>query len=221
MIVSMSRSHSCKASGVASRVPKGSRKRDHTVMSNLTTRTHRDSVNTAYSSSSAKCPEEARTPTCTENNPSVVKNVSSDINPSPLPPKMTTTAVTTIAKNNDNDTSIPEIATTTTDQPTTPALTPALTRTMDDSDTDFQSAYSKTPSPQESLCGNFEGSIEGSDGFIRNYSKISGPSSTKDCRYNGEHCVFEPQSDPCRCPHAATHELNTRCHCHSREDTFV
>jgi len=216
MIVSMSRSCSHKASGVASRVPKGLRKHDHTVTSNLTARTHQDLVDTAYSSSSAKCPEEARTLTCTENNPSVIKKVLSNVNPSPLPPKMTTTAIMTIAKNDDNDTSILEITTTTTDQPT-----PALTGMTDDSDTDFQSTYSKTPSPQESLHGNFEGSVEGSNGFIRNYSKISGPSSTKDCRYNGEHCTFEPQSDPYRCPHAAMCELNTWCHCYSREDTFV
>jgi len=219
--MSMSHSRSRKASGVASRVPKGSRKCDHTVTSNLTVRTHRDSVDTAYSSSSTKCPKEARTPTHAENNPSVVKKVSSDVNPSPLPPKTTTIAIMTIAKNDDNDTSIPEIATTTTDQPTTLALTPALTGMTDDLDTDFQSVYSKTPSPRESLRSNFEGSIEGSNGFIRNYSKISGPSSTKDCRYNGERCAFEPQSNPCRCPHAATCELNTWCHCHSREDTFV
>jgi len=217
----MSHPHSHKASGVASRVPKGLRKHDHTVTSNLTTRTHQDSVDTAYSSSSTKRPKEARTPTCAENNPSVIKKVSSNVNPSPLPPKTTTTAIMTIAKNNDNDTSIPEIATTTTDQPTTPALTPALTGTTDDLDTNFQSAYSKTPSPQESLHGNFEGSVEGSDGFIRNYSKISGPSSTKDCRYNRECCTFEPQSNPCCCPHAAMCELNTQCRCHSREDTFV
>ena len=163
MIVSMSRPHSRKASGVASRVPKGSRKRGDTVTSNRTTRTHRDSVDTAHSSSSAKRPEEARTPTRAENNPSAVKKVSSDVNPSPLPPKTTTI----ITKNDDDDTSIAETATTTaTDQPTTPALTPALTGTTDDSDTDFQSAYSKTPSPRESLRGNFEGSVEGSHGFL-------------------------------------------------------
>jgi len=219
--MSMSCSRSCKASGVASRVPKGLRKCDHTVTSNLTTRTCRDSVDTAYSSSSAKCPEEARTPTCAENNPSVVKKVSSDVNPSPLPLKTTTTAIMTIAKNDNNNTLIPEIATNTTDQPTTPALTLALTGTTDDLDTDFQSTYSKTPSPRESLHSNFEGSIEGSDGFIRNYSKISRPSSTKDCRYNRECCAFEPQSNPCHCPHTATRELNTQCRCHSREDTFV
>ena len=103
---------------------------------------------TQLSSSSAKCPKEARTLMHAENNPSVVKTVSSNITPSPLSLKMTTTAITTIAKNNDDDTSILETATTITDQPTTPALTLALTRTTDILDTDFQSAYSKTPSPQ-------------------------------------------------------------------------
>jgi len=170
--VTVSRPRSRKASGVASRVPKGSRKRGDTVTSNRTARTRRDSVDTAHSSSSAKRPEEARTPTRAENNPSsAVKKVPSDVNnpSSPLPPKTTsTTAVATIAnKNDDDDTSISETATsTTTDQPTTPALTPALTGTTDDSDTDFQSAYSKTPSPRESLRGNFEGSLEGGDGFL-------------------------------------------------------
>ncbi len=50
--------------------------------------------------------------------------------------------------------------------PVTPALTPALTGTTDDSDTDFQSAYSATPSPRESLRGNFDDSrLGGSDTF--------------------------------------------------------
>ena len=40
--------------------------------------------------------------------------------------------------------------------PPTPALTPALTGTTDDSDTDFQSAHSTTPSPRESIRGNFD-----------------------------------------------------------------
>jgi EEF1A N-terminal glycine/lysine methyltransferase len=40
--------------------------------------------------------------------------------------------------------------------PVTPALTPALTGTTDDSDTDFQSAYSTSPSPRESFRGNFD-----------------------------------------------------------------
>jgi nicotinamide N-methyltransferase len=46
--------------------------------------------------------------------------------------------------------------------PVTPALTPALTGTTDDSDTDFQSAYSASPSPRDSLGGNFD-RIGGSD----------------------------------------------------------
>ncbi|TFY80724.1 hypothetical protein EWM64_g3288, partial [Hericium alpestre] len=47
----------------------------------------------------------------------------------------------------------------------TPALTPAMTGTTDDSDTDFQSAYSMTPSPRESY-GSFNDrrSVGGSDG---------------------------------------------------------
>jgi len=112
----MSMSHPCsrKASGVASRVPKGSRKCGNTVTSNRTARTRRDSVDTAHCSSSVKRPEEARTPTRAENNPSVVKKVLSDVNPSPLPPKMTTTAITMIAKNDDDNTSISETTTTTT-----------------------------------------------------------------------------------------------------------
>ena len=65
------------------------------------------------------------------------------------------------SKNNDDDAessitlaSLDERPRTTT--PVTPALTPALTGTTDDSDTDFQSAYSATPSPRESLRGNFD-----------------------------------------------------------------
>jgi len=45
--------------------------------------------------------------------------------------------------------------------PATPALTPALTGTTDESDTDFQSAYSTSPSPRESFRGNFDGSDTG------------------------------------------------------------
>jgi hypothetical protein len=47
--------------------------------------------------------------------------------------------------------------------PATPALTPALTGTTDDSDTDFQSAYSTSPSPRDSFRGNFDDRIGGSD----------------------------------------------------------
>jgi hypothetical protein len=153
---------------VGNRVPKGPRKRGDTVTSVRTATTRRDSIGTARSGSSAKHPEEVRTPTRAETNPSAVKKVSSDVNPPPPPPsKTTTTTVTTIAKNDDydDDASVSEVATATTDQPTTPALTPALTGTTDDSDTDFQSAYSKTPSPRESLRGNFDGSTEGGDTF--------------------------------------------------------
>jgi EEF1A N-terminal glycine/lysine methyltransferase len=42
--------------------------------------------------------------------------------------------------------------------PVTPALTPALTGTTDESDTDFQSAYSTSPSPRESFGGSFDDS---------------------------------------------------------------
>jgi len=43
-------------------------------------------------------------------------------------------------------------------RPRTPTpVTPALTGTTDDSDTDFQSAYSTSPSPRESIRGNFDG----------------------------------------------------------------
>jgi hypothetical protein len=75
------------------------------------------------------------------------------------------TAITTPTApptNDEDDAPISEVAV-----PSTPALTPALTGTTDDSDTDFQSAYSKTPSPRESLRGNFDsGSVEGSDAFL-------------------------------------------------------
>ena len=126
-IVSTSRPRSRKASGVGNRVPKGPRKRGDTVTSVRTATTRRDSIGTARSGSSAKHPEEVRTPTRAETNPSAVKKVSSDVNPPPPPPsKTTTTTVTTIAKNDDydDDASVSEVATATTDQPTTPALTP-------------------------------------------------------------------------------------------------
>jgi len=86
------------------------------------------------------------------------------------PPTTTTTTTKTAAittptappTNGEDDAPISEAAV-----PTTPALTPALTGTTDDSDTDFQSAYSTSPSPRDSLRGNFDnGSVEGSDAFL-------------------------------------------------------
>ena len=42
-------------------------------------------------------------------------------------------------------------------RPRTPTpVTPALTGNTDDSDTDFQSAYSSSPSPRESIRGDFD-----------------------------------------------------------------
>ena len=61
------------------------------------------------------------------------------------------------AKSNDDEPSADGLANA--DRPRTPPpVTPALTGTTDESeDTDFQSAYSASPSPRESIRGNFDG----------------------------------------------------------------
>lgn len=156
----ITRPRSRKASGVASRNLKDLRKRGDTVTSNRTTNSRGggDSTDTTRGDSE-KSPKskEPRTPTRAD-------HAHADLPPSPLPPTTTATATTGSgsSKKNNDDASIAESSTAAsldrprTTTPVTPALTPALTGTTDDSDTDFQSAYSATPSPRESLRSNFD-----------------------------------------------------------------
>jgi nicotinamide N-methyltransferase len=165
----MTRPRSRNVSGVASRNLKSFRNRGDTVTSNRTTNSRGggDSTDTAKGEKPSE-PKEPRTPTRVENPDERRDHARADLLPSPLPPINTGTATTGrgSSKNNDDAESStaasldrPRTAT-----PVTPALTPALTGTTDDSDTDFQSAYSATPSPRESLGSNFDyDRIGGSD----------------------------------------------------------
>ena len=69
------------------------------------------------------------------------------------------------AESNDDDASADALALA--HRPRTPPpVTPALTGTTDESeDTDFQSAYSTSPSPRESIRGNFDGNTVVGDVF--------------------------------------------------------
>lgn len=69
------------------------------------------------------------------------------------------------AESNDDDASADGVADA--HRPRTPPpVTPALTGTTDESeDTDFQSAYSTSPSPRESIRGNFDGNTVVGDVF--------------------------------------------------------
>ncbi|KAI9460585.1 DENN domain-containing protein [Lactarius psammicola] len=126
-----------KASGVATRVPQGPRKRGDTITSSRTAASPgRDSVDTARGEDSPM-PTEARTPTRVERFDQQGHGHAAT------------------AESND-DSSAEGVARA--ERPRTPTpVTPALTGTTDDSDTDFQSAYSTSPSPRESLRGNFDG----------------------------------------------------------------
>ena len=159
----MSRPRSRKASGVASKMPKGSRNRGDTVTSTKTAIIRRASIDTAHSGNSSSKAEEVLTPTRAD-----IPIKKGDVNNNKPPKttktttKTTTTASTASPTNHGDSRPISEVTV-----PATPALTPALTGTTDDSDTDFQSAYSQTPSPRESLRGNFDpGNVEGSDAFL-------------------------------------------------------
>jgi hypothetical protein len=92
---------------------------------------------------------------------------------------MTTSGSRNNNRNDPDDASTSEAAdrprTTT---PVTPALTPALTGTTDESDTDFQSAYSATPSPRDSLRGNFDDRMGGSDTLHTVEKRIPGSFET-------------------------------------------
>jgi len=129
----ISRPRSRKPSGVANRGAKGARKRGDTVTSTKTTISRPDSIDTARGQISPKV-EGARTPTRAD-----ISDKKADAEP-PVP----NAPVSQVIDHPD------------TPLPPTPALTPALTGTTDDSDTDFQSAHSTTPSPRESIRGNFD-----------------------------------------------------------------
>jgi len=128
-----------KASGVASRVPQGPRKRGDTITSSRTAASPgRDSVDTARGEDSP-IPAEVKTPTRVERFDQQGLGHAA-----------------TAESNNDDEPSADGVADA--ERPRTPTpVTPALTGTTDDSDTDFQSAYSTSPSPRESLNGNFDG----------------------------------------------------------------
>ena len=112
--------------------------------------------------------KEPRTPTRAENPGEKRGHPQTSLPPSPLPPITTSTSTASRASSKNNDDAESSSAASydrpRTTTPVTPALTPALTGTTDDSDTDFQSAYSASPSPRESLGGNFDHDrIGGSD----------------------------------------------------------
>lgn len=146
-ITSISRPRSRKASGVAGRNHKSHRKRADTVTSSRTAISRGDSTDTAPGENRSSKHEEARTPT----RPDLPITTSGSKYDDALASEAAAAAAAEAAA----AAAVDRPRTTT---PVTPALTPALTGTTDDSDTDFQSAYSATPSPRESLRGNFEGS---------------------------------------------------------------
>jgi len=157
----ITRPRSRNVSGVANRNLKGFRKRGDTVTSNRTTNSRGggDSTDTAQGEKPSKS-KEPRTPTRAENSDEKRDHAHANLPPSPLPPIVTATATAGrgSSKNNDDaeSSSAASLDRPRTTTPVTPALTPALTGTTDDSDTDFQSAYSASPSPRESLGGNFD-----------------------------------------------------------------
>jgi EEF1A N-terminal glycine/lysine methyltransferase len=156
----ITRPRSRNVSGVTSRNLKNIRKRGDTVTSSKTTNSRGggDSTDTAKGDKS----KEPRTPTRAEISDERRGHARADLPPSPLPPTTTTTATASrISSKKNNDDAESSITSASLDRPrtatpVTPALTPALTGTTDDSDTDFQSAYSATPSPRESLSSNFD-----------------------------------------------------------------
>ena len=124
-----------KASGVAVRAPQGPRKRGDTITSSRTA----DSVDTARGEDSPM-PTEAKTPTREE---------SFD--------QQGLGHAATAETNDDDGPSADEVVAIADRPRTPPPVTPALTGTTDESeDTDFQSAYSTSPSPRESIRGNFD-----------------------------------------------------------------
>lgn len=171
-----SRPRSRKASGVAGRSLKSARKRADTVTSTRTAISRADSTDTAQGENPSKA-EEARTPTRSEIFEKRDHHHHHHHHHAADPLPITSGG----SKNNDNDdASTSEAAGSIADRPRTttpitPALTPALTGTTDDSDTDFQSAYSATPSPRESLRGNFDG---GSDTLHTVEKRIPGSFET-------------------------------------------
>jgi hypothetical protein len=166
----ITRPRSRNVSGVASRNVKAVRKRGDTVTSNRTSNSRGggDSTDTAQGEKPSKL-KEPRTPTRAETPSEKRGHPRAGLPPSPLPPITTAIAIATgrgSSKNNDDteSSSAASLDRPRTMTPVTPALTPALTGTTDDSDTDFQSAYSASPSPRESLRGNFDHDrIGGSD----------------------------------------------------------
>jgi EEF1A N-terminal glycine/lysine methyltransferase len=179
----MSRPRSRKASGVVSRNVKAFRKRGDTVTSNKTTlsRSGGDSTDTARGEKPSK--SEPRTPTRVVENIDEKRHHAHTDLPPPRPPPTTTTIITgssSSSKNNNDDASVAECSSRPrTMTPVTPALTPALTGTTDDSDTDFQSAYSETPSPRESLRGHLDDSTGGRDTFLAVEKQLPGSFETK------------------------------------------
>jgi len=194
-----SRPRSRKASGVASRNLKSSRKRGDTVTSSRTAISRGDSTDTAQGENPSSKAEEARTPTRAE-----IFDQKRDHHhhhhADPLP-KTTTTGGSKMNKNDNDDASTSEASASIdrprTTTPITPALTPALTGTTDDSDTDFQSAYSATPSPRESLRGNFDDRMGGSDTLHTVEKRIPGSFETSIVRDRVSSIVTAvPQSSP-------------------------
>lgn len=165
----ISRPRSRKPSGVVGRAPKGARKRGDTVTSTRTAISRQDSIDTTRGEISPKV-EEAKTPTRagTFNKEGVTT--------APSPTKIITTAATTTTTGSNDAPFSSSVSADQADTPTpvTPALTPALTGTTDDSDTDFQSAYSTSPSPRESLRGNFDDHIGDNDTFHAEDKQIPG-----------------------------------------------
>ncbi|KAF8274091.1 hypothetical protein EI94DRAFT_1768939 [Lactarius quietus] len=143
-----------KASGAAIRVPHGPRKRGDTVTSSKTA----DSVDTARGEDSPM-PTEAKTPTREES----------------FDQQGYAHAPTT--ESNNRDPSADGVAAA--HRPRTPPpVTPALTGTTDESEeTDFQSAYSASPSPRESIRGNFDGNTIVGDVFPAQEKRFLAPST--------------------------------------------
>lgn len=122
-----------KASGVALRAPQGPRKRGDTVTSSRTA----DSVDTARGEDSPM-PAEAKTPTREESFDQ--QGLGHAATAESIDDEASANAVAVAHRSH-----------------TPPPVTPALTGTTDESeDTDFQSAYSTSPSPRESIRGNFD-----------------------------------------------------------------
>ncbi|KAI0285313.1 hypothetical protein BGY98DRAFT_1092930 [Russula aff. rugulosa BPL654] len=178
----ITRPRSRNVSGVTNRSLKGFRKRGDTVTSSRTTNSRGggDSTDTAQGPSPSKL-KEPRTPTRAEHSDEKRDHAHADLPPSPLPPKAKAKAA--VGRGSSKNSDDAESSTTAsldrprTVTPVTPALTPALTGTTDDSDTDFQSAYSATPSPRESLRGNFDYDRKGGSDSLHGVEKQHIPGS--------------------------------------------